>query len=217
VNQVCNDCLCEDIPEKCGDGELSKVEGTECNEPIGNNVECFINIDDDFETYDQLIGYHGCVKARDQWFVSPKEFLVVGSICGDNMVQGMEECDDGNRVNNDGCSSECTWEGVRTAWSEAPGIPTEFYIGADDLGWRIDSVYCDGIIGGGGCRPEWEIYMTTNVGCAAADEEGVNKFSDCVFVPVSSPNSGRFDCNVKIPKYSGGVMSYVACVDRGGG
>lgn len=32
------------------------------------------------------------------------------TICGDGIVAGLEQCDDGNNVNNDGCSSTCTIE-----------------------------------------------------------------------------------------------------------
>ncbi|PIR53350.1 hypothetical protein COU76_01620, partial [Candidatus Peregrinibacteria bacterium CG10_big_fil_rev_8_21_14_0_10_49_10] len=27
--------------------------------------------------------------------------------CGDGIVQGIEQCDDGNAVNNDGCQNNC--------------------------------------------------------------------------------------------------------------
>lgn len=34
------------------------------------------------------------------------------NVCGNGILEGSEQCDDGNTVSNDGCSSSCTWEGV---------------------------------------------------------------------------------------------------------
>ena len=33
------------------------------------------------------------------------------AVCGNGTVEGHEQCDDGNRVNGDGCSAACTKEG----------------------------------------------------------------------------------------------------------
>jgi len=46
--------------------------------------------------------------------------------CGDGTVLGVEECDDGNMISNDGCSAECLWEfecgdGLREFTEECDG------------------------------------------------------------------------------------------------
>ena len=43
----------------------------------------------------------------------------VSPTCGDGVVQTWEECDDGNKVDGDGCSATCTWETV-AAFPTAP-------------------------------------------------------------------------------------------------
>eukprot|EP01064_Diplonema_japonicum_P021169 TRINITY_DN30717_c0_g1_i1.p1 TRINITY_DN30717_c0_g1~~TRINITY_DN30717_c0_g1_i1.p1 ORF type:complete len:929 (+),score=144.18 TRINITY_DN30717_c0_g1_i1:43-2829(+) len=48
------------------------------------------------------------------------EWLVAGYLskktcCGDGTTDPAEQCDDGNRNNNDGCSSTCRWEGGNSA------------------------------------------------------------------------------------------------------
>jgi len=53
--------------------------------------------------------------------------MVLGSsgqcveVCGDGLNFGMVECDDGNLINGDGCSSSCK---VETDWSCSGGSPT---------------------------------------------------------------------------------------------
>lgn len=42
------------------------------------------------------------------------------SLCGDNMRVGYEECDDGNTLNGDGCSSSCITE---DGWMCIPPVP----------------------------------------------------------------------------------------------
>ncbi len=34
---------------------------------------------------------------------------IPGFICGDKIVSGAEQCDDGNATNGDGCDTDCTW------------------------------------------------------------------------------------------------------------
>ena len=46
-------------------------------------------------------------------FLFTLSFTVYG-ICGDSNIEQTEACDDGNRINGDGCSSSCT---IETGWS----------------------------------------------------------------------------------------------------
>ncbi len=52
----------------------------------------------------------------------------IGAICGNTVTEDSEECDDGNRWDDDGCSSYCTIEGCpvsTTSIPTSPAIPTE--------------------------------------------------------------------------------------------
>jgi hypothetical protein len=40
------------------------------------------------------------------------EVQASGFVCGNGILEGTEQCDDGNKLNDDGCSSECKLEGV---------------------------------------------------------------------------------------------------------
>ncbi len=39
------------------------------------------------------------------------EISVAPPVCGDGVLEGIEDCDDSNTADNDGCSSACKWEG----------------------------------------------------------------------------------------------------------
>jgi len=61
----------------------------------------------------------------------------VGAICGNGVIEGTEECDDGNTVGGDGCSSTCTTEAVTPPPGGGGGggvtisisvVPTEFNV-----------------------------------------------------------------------------------------
>jgi cysteine-rich repeat protein len=47
-------------------------------------------------------------------------------VCGDGLVTGIEECDDGNTFNEDGCSSQCEWNTLCSSY--------ELSVGAGGLG-----------------------------------------------------------------------------------
>ncbi len=78
-------------PIVCGDG---KIEGVEVCDT--NSQECIIN---------NYAGSQVC-KTNCSGFME----CISQGFCGDNIVNGPEICDDGNNVNNDGCSSLCKIE-----------------------------------------------------------------------------------------------------------
>ena len=71
---------------------------------------------------------------------NPKEIHILkhGGICGNGVLEGFEECDDGNLVSGDGCSSDCVMESMcqfassASASSENSGSLAIYAIGAPD-------------------------------------------------------------------------------------
>ncbi|HEX4352590.1 MAG TPA: DUF4215 domain-containing protein [Polyangiales bacterium] len=66
----------------CGDGQLDSTAGEECDDGVNAG------------------GYGQCGKGCKR-----------GPRCGDGVVQGPEQCDDGNLISGDGCSNSCQREG----------------------------------------------------------------------------------------------------------
>jgi len=46
---------------------------------------------------------------HDLWPDVPSDFLPYEPYCGNGIVEGAEQCDDGNRLTGDGCESDCTF------------------------------------------------------------------------------------------------------------
>lgn len=91
---------------------------------LGCDMPTFLCFDTVEQCADQVTSCHGCQMLRiggdltvDCEVVGGGGTLACASICGDGEVGvgttgfGTEECDDGNRVNGDGCDSDCTITG----------------------------------------------------------------------------------------------------------
>lgn len=118
---VCGDGIVES-PEACDDGNLRSGDGcsSACTiEACGNGVIDFGEQCDMGPNNGKRLG---CNKYCQIEF------------CGDGIVQPAlgEECDDGNGLSGDGCSSTCKLEGPRAGHSAAPagGAPTTGTTGA---------------------------------------------------------------------------------------
>ncbi|MFH1801373.1 MAG: DUF4215 domain-containing protein [archaeon] len=78
-------------------------------------------------------------------------------VCGNNIIETDEECDDGNLINHDGCSSACEDETYNPVWC-GDGILFQGQEGCDD----------GNLINGDGCSNVCEIepgYCVTNSDC----------------------------------------------------
>jgi cysteine-rich repeat protein len=74
-------------PSYCGDGKLDSLFGEKCDDGADKNTG----------------GYGGCTPD-----------CTLGPRCGDGHIDGpTENCDDGNAVSGDGCSSKCIKEGPK--------------------------------------------------------------------------------------------------------
>jgi cysteine-rich repeat protein len=72
-------------PTYCGDGKVD-VPYEVCDNGAGNTDSG---------------AYNSCTSS-----------CTLGPHCGDGVIQGSEQCDDGNQVNGDGCSAACQKEGT---------------------------------------------------------------------------------------------------------
>jgi cysteine-rich repeat protein len=103
----CGDGIIDRPQETCDDNNTVDFDGcnSECNlEYCGDGIvqpgeECDNGFDDDLD-FDDVINPDTCVNCT------------VVERCGDGILQPLrgEECDDGNRLDGDGCSSDCKFE-----------------------------------------------------------------------------------------------------------
>jgi cysteine-rich repeat protein len=113
VGTQCVDVTGVDLPgDACTSDEDSCVKGALCRdinpEGVGTCVaQCTGTPDAVF--CPQMTGAPvTCTIANDGLL----NLCIVGSLCGDGVVEGDEECEDGNGLDGDGCSSTCTVETV---------------------------------------------------------------------------------------------------------
>ena len=105
----------------CGDGVLTADE--ECDSPMGSCpsglscIECACdcgNCDDGNSCTDDQCTESGCVHTLTASCAAARMTPILSMLaegdCGDGTIDDSEQCDDGNTVNGDGCSSACTME-----------------------------------------------------------------------------------------------------------
>lgn len=127
-----DDCGCEVVEFACADGIDGDFDGlTDCDDPdcepvCITEVDCTDDIDNDA---DGLIDCadSDCAAACSQELdcsddtdndndglidCADSDCVAACTECGDGLISGQEECDDGATVDGDGCSASCTLEEV---------------------------------------------------------------------------------------------------------
>lgn len=108
----------------------------------------------------------------------PKEVIEKSATCGDDHVdpENGEECDDGNTIDGDGCSSTCQWEVCGNKVTD----PNEF---CDD-GNFIDGDGCSSFCSDETCTPENLYDGNTTYGSLDFDGDGIwNELDNCPCTP----------------------------------
>lgn len=91
----------------CGNGNVDAANGEACddgNQTSGDGCENDCRLSDGRDCTDDDQCHSGICDEDDAGTCEP------GDECGNSIVEGTEGCDDGNVVNNDGCSASCKIE-----------------------------------------------------------------------------------------------------------
>ncbi|CAK71463.1 unnamed protein product (macronuclear) [Paramecium tetraurelia] len=142
--------------EKCDDGNLINEDGCfECQ--YACQQQC------------QTCLYGSCILCNEDkgWYVTSQGDCQ--PLCGDNKVAGLEQCDDGNDQNFDGCY-ECSYICQKSCTKCINGLCYE----CNTPGWRLENYFC------------WEI-------CGDALKVGIEECDDGNDVPYD----GCFDCKTQ--------------------
>jgi len=132
-----------------------------------------------------------------------------GDVCGDGVVTGAEECDDGNFAGGDGCSGICTLEVTDT---DGDGVPDDEDIcfgddatgDSDSDGVCDDTDWCDGYDDATAADSDGDLVCDDLDWCegyddsaaADADSDGVCDFNDqCEGDDATGDTDGDFFCN----------------------
>lgn len=149
---VCGDRVI-DPGEECDDGNSIDGDGctAACEMEAGPETICDDRADNDGD---------GLVDCMD-----PDCLNVAFCLCGNGVVEGLEECDDGNNTDGDGCSSSCLDENQPMCGN---GI-IEAGEGCDDG----NSNWCDG------CDPSCQLQPATESDCSDSIDEDCDGNIDC--------------------------------------
>lgn len=96
---ICGNSIIES-GETCDDGNTLNGDG--CSNTCQITFQCSDGVDNDGDTKIDFPNDPGCASTTDN-----SESPDPQSICGNGIIQTGEQCDDGNNINGDGCSSTC--------------------------------------------------------------------------------------------------------------
>ncbi len=118
---ICLGGLC--AVSRCGDGFVDTATGERCESGSGCDPSTCTYVcmtDDDCAVASDCVTSGGCDTSTHTCQTmlldggcgdggTCSTGLCVASGCGDGLLEGAEECDDGNAVNGDGCDNDCTY------------------------------------------------------------------------------------------------------------
>ncbi|MCX6708828.1 MAG: DUF4215 domain-containing protein, partial [Candidatus Woesearchaeota archaeon] len=127
VGKCLSNCSCA----RCGDSIITASAGEQCDPPAAATCDanckkpvwyyssiCGLSSNDcptatcsaDLGMPCSTVDQHCTFSENDAFFNHVCKFIPSAPVCGDGQKATSEECDDGNTVNNDGCSSTCKTE-----------------------------------------------------------------------------------------------------------
>lgn len=112
------------------------------------------------------------------------------AFCGNGQVDASEACDDGNQVDNDGCSSDCTKvSGDPTSGNGCPGHPVDVWPGKTVLGTSSTTAYGNAFTKTGtSC-----LVSSSNLNAAQDHVYAVTAHATGVLKIVASPQDSAFN------------------------
>jgi cysteine-rich repeat protein len=125
--------------------------------------------------------------------INPDATLAAVAVCGDSVVEGTEQCDDGGTVDGDCCSSTCTFETLGSSCDDGDACTnpdTCDGAGTCDAGAAVvcdDSLFCNGLETcdtGSGCQPGTPPSVDDGVACT---DDSCDEGTDSI---VNTPNNG---------------------------
>jgi len=140
------DCMLEGPSGVCGDGIPGNSPGEECDDGDLDPIDTYYTINPNDDDGVCVIDFF-------------MDYVCMNNICGDGYLcgeavecgDGIEECDDGNNINGDGCSFDCNLEGGGFC-GDGNKDPGEECDGGDfggltchdiDPTWWLGSLYCN--------------------------------------------------------------------------
>jgi cysteine-rich repeat protein len=126
--------------------------------------------------------------------------LTPGPFCGDSKVDPNEACDDGNKVEGDGCSNSCTRvDGNPTSGGSCPGQPVDVWSGQTVIGTGSTNGYAG----------SWNAPSSTACGVTAT---GTNHYPDHVYA-VTPHASGNLVITLTAPP-TGSLANFMIVARR---
>lgn len=190
---------------------LYNTSGTELgSDDDDGNSACSL-IDPTTDGFAQNLGvgtYYVAVEEYSNDSTTPPYLLKLSLVtpgCGDHITQVGEECDDGNNVDGDGCSSTCTLEGNFCVESE----PNDTFVqatalttcdgGAGQINYISDSDWYSFQVTTAGSNARIEVVDTVGSGCPAGFDSFIRLFNSSMVQLGTDNDDGNASCSLISP------------------
>jgi cysteine-rich repeat protein len=134
------------------DFDTKLVVFTDCEDPEGSEIACNEDIDEQAQIYTSALTValsegdvvYVAVDGYDAAAVGIFELTIEFEDCGDGVVVGSEQCDDGDEDDGDGCDSQCRWECVDDGNEDDDAVLDATLLDADSGPASATGVVCPG-------------------------------------------------------------------------